>query len=201
MSMLCCFKNIIFFIVTVFGVGKIKFAPGTFGSLVAFPLSFLIFQATAFLELRFDFDGFSSKVSYLLTIPIVIFIASIKFFFIGWWASALYIKGKEDHDPSEIVIDEVAGQMLVIALTLPSLPMVLRSNIANNFSSAVIEFLVIFLLPFLLFRLFDIVKPWPIRNIERNFPNAFGVMIDDIVAALFAVVIHYAIILCVLDFK
>jgi phosphatidylglycerophosphatase A len=187
--------------VTVFGVGKIKFAPGTFGSLVAFPLSFLIFQATAFLELRFDFDGFSSKVSYLLTIPIVIFIASIKFFFIGWWASALYIKGKEDHDPSEIVIDEVAGQMLVIALTLPSLPMVLRSNIANNFSSAVIEFLVIFLLPFLLFRLFDIVKPWPIRNIERNFPNAFGVMIDDIVAALFAVVIHYAIILCVLDFK
>ena len=194
------FPHFIFLIVTVFGIGKIKFAPGTFGSLAAFPISFLIFQITAFFGFTFSFDGLTPQENYLITIPIIIFIIAIKFFFLGWWASAFYIDGMKDHDPSEIVIDEVVGQMMVISLTLPSLILTVNSKISNYFSNQIVEFIVIFLLPFLLFRLFDIVKPWPIRNIEANFQNAFGVMVDDVVAAIFASVMHYAIIFFVMDF-
>jgi phosphatidylglycerophosphatase A len=190
----------IFLIVTFCGVGKIRFAPGTFGSLAAFPLAFCIFQLVGFLDFRFDFHNLTSQENYLITIPIVIFLSSIKVFFIGWLASYFYIRDLDDHDPSEVVIDEVAGQLFVIAFAIPSLAMVLDSKLAQNFSSGFLEFIVLFLLPFALFRFFDIIKPWPIGNIEANFPNAFGIMIDDIIAAIFAIVMHYAIIFVVLDF-
>jgi phosphatidylglycerophosphatase A len=191
-------QGFIFLIVTVFGVGKIKFAPGTFGSFVAFPLSFLLFQFIGFTDFRFDFAGLTMQENYLVTIPIVIFIFSVIIFFIGWVAANFYIKGKVDHDPSEVVIDEVAGQMLVIAFILPSLAMMMDSK-QLNIDQTFLEFMILFALPFGLFRLFDIVKPWPIRNVEANFPNAFGIMIDDILAAIFAIIMHYAIVFLILD--
>lgn len=100
-------------------------------------------------------------------------------FFIGWWAVHAYMLriGRRD-DPKEIVIDEVAGQSLTL---LP----------------------VFFLFPdkgwlyamgFVLFRVFDIGKPWPIRWVDRKMKNALGIMLDDILAAIPAAA------LCVLSF-
>ena len=192
-------KNIfIHLIVTVFGIGNIRYAPGTFGSASAFVISYLILLFI----FRFEVDYslfYASNIPFFLQVPLILFISSILVFFLGWFFSCLYIKDIKNHDPSEVVIDEVAGQMLVISAVIPSIVFFLDSKVMNYFSidSIILIFLVI--LPFFLFRLFDIFKPWPIRTIEKNFPNAFGVMIDDIVAAIFAIVIEYAIIFIIID--
>ena len=62
------------------------------------------------------------------------------------------------------------------------------------------DFIFLFLLPFVLFRIFDIFKPWPINWFDRNIKSAFGVMIDDIVAAFFAVVSQYVVVFFIMGF-
>jgi phosphatidylglycerophosphatase A len=89
-------------------------------------------------------------------------------FAVGWWASDVYIRSGRTQDPPEVVIDEVAGQ----ALTLAFAPMPLGIGwLAAGF---------------VLFRLFDIWKPWPVSLVERRLPGGLGIMADDIVAALYA---------------
>jgi phosphatidylglycerophosphatase A len=89
-------------------------------------------------------------------------------FVVGWWASEAYIRNGRIQDPPEVVIDEVAGQ----ALTLVFAPMPLQVGwLAAGF---------------VLFRLFDIWKPWPVDLAERRLPGGLGIMADDIVAALYA---------------
>ena len=186
--------------VTIFGLGKIKWAPGTWGSLAAFPLAFIIFQLIGIYDFSFYFMGLTLQENYLITIPIILFISSWVVFAIGVFASHLYIKDKKDHDPSEVVIDEVAGQLLVIAGAVPSVFFMMDSKALEYISNETLELILLFLLPFALFRLFDITKPWPIKSIEDKFPNAFGIMIDDMLAAIFAIIIHYVIIFTILDF-
>jgi phosphatidylglycerophosphatase A len=62
-----------------------------------------------------------------------------------------------------------------------------------------INFSFLFVLPFVLFRLFDIIKPWPINWFDKNIKGGIGIMVDDIVAAIFASVTHYAIIFTLID--
>jgi len=90
-------------------------------------------------------------------------------FAVGLWATHIYISRTAKSDPGEVVIDEVAGQWipLLIAGSNPLL----------------------YILAFALFRLFDIWKPWPICWLDGHVKGAFGVMIDDIVAGLFALVV------------
>ncbi|HEX3972019.1 MAG TPA: phosphatidylglycerophosphatase A [Stellaceae bacterium] len=95
--------------------------------------------------------------------------AAIIVFFIGWAASYLSIRDQSDNDPGWIVIDEVAAQWL----TLVALPL-------NIFAYAI---------GFALFRLFDIWKPWPIRQVERRCGGGFGIMIDDVLAAIYALIV------------
>lgn len=93
---------------------------------------------------------------------------AIAAFILGWWASQAYIRGGRIQDPPEVVIDEVAGQ----ALTLAFVPMPLGLGwLAAGF---------------LLFRLFDIWKPWPVSLAERQLPGGLGIMADDVVAGLYA---------------
>ncbi len=94
-------------------------------------------------------------------------------FAVGCWASKVYIAADGRGDPGAIVIDEVAGQWL----TLAAAPLSLKAYAVG----------------FVLFRLFDIIKPWPISALERAVPGAVGVMIDDIAAAAFAAVLLYAV--------
>lgn len=96
-------------------------------------------------------------------------------FLIGWWASEVYVKGSGQADPGAIVIDEVAGQWLTL---LP-----VASTIWWHW-----------LLGFALFRVFDILKPWPVGWADRRVKGGFGVMIDDIIAAVYAGLLLYGLV-------
>jgi len=95
--------------------------------------------------------------------------AAIIAFALGVWASARVATASSVHDPHFVVIDEIAAQWLVLLAA----PLDARAYAAA----------------FLLFRVFDILKPWPIRWIERRVPGGFGIMVDDTGAAIYAVVL------------
>jgi phosphatidylglycerophosphatase A len=95
--------------------------------------------------------------------------AALIAFAVGWWASARVAQASGLADPRFIVIDEIAAQWLVL----------LATPLEHRWYAAA----------FLLFRLFDILKPWPIRVIERRVAGGLGVMLDDVMAALYAVVL------------
>lgn len=97
-----------------------------------------------------------------------LFVASALAFAIGIPVSTAYTRRTGQTDPGEVVIDEIAGQWLTLV------PAVLIGG----------PDWVLFVAGFALFRLFDIWKPWPIRTIERNTRGGFGIMIDDMAAAL-----------------
>lgn len=194
-----------FLIATWFGVGKIPWAPGTFGSLAAFPL----FIASHYL-LCFGKDESSFIYVYLG------FLAGL--FLIGQWASNVYMKKTGKQDPGEIVIDEVVGQLVVwFAAFSAFAPFIgiydvlydsagesqqitfesLRElfSISSIVASYIIILLPSYVLAFVLFRIFDIWKPWPIKWCDNNIKGGFGVMFDDIFAAVYASLVLYATIL------
>jgi phosphatidylglycerophosphatase A len=92
---------------------------------------------------------------------------------LGVWASARYCAALEQPDSGEVVIDEVAGQWLALVFAAPDNPWH-------------------FLAAFLLFRFFDIVKLWPASWAQDHLPGGWGVMMDDIVAGLYAAAALYA---------
>ena len=96
-------------------------------------------------------------------------LASCLVFFIGWLLCYWYFFEQVENHPQVIVIDEVAGQWL----TLSIVPVALRW----------------YFLAFILFRLADIYKPWPVSLIDRRMKNALGIMLDDIAAAIYAIVV------------
>jgi phosphatidylglycerophosphatase A len=93
-------------------------------------------------------------------------VAAAMAFLTGWWAAATVAKASAVEDPGAIVIDEIAAQWLVL-LAAPPAP--------HPYAHA-----------FLLFRAFDIWKPWPVRWADRNVKGGFGIMLDDLFAALYA---------------
>ena len=94
-------------------------------------------------------------------------------FMAGLWASARYAGAAGGGDPGAVVIDEVAGQWLALVL-LPADPRA-------------------YVLAFVLFRLFDIAKPWPIGWLDRTFEGGLGLMLDDLMAGLYAAVLGYGL--------
>ena len=96
-------------------------------------------------------------------------VAAAVAFAVGWAAAEPVARASGQHDPGFIVIDEIAAQWL----TLLAAPLDWRWYAAA----------------FLLFRLFDIVKPWPIRAIERRVAGGLGIMLDDVMAAIYALVV------------
>ena len=87
---------------------------------------------------------------------------------LGVWFSRWALQKLEEKDPQIIVVDEVVGQSLVLAVA----PITPAS----------------YLLAFMLFRLFDIYKPWPIYLIDKKMKGPVGIMLDDVIAALYAAV-------------
>jgi phosphatidylglycerophosphatase A len=179
-------------IVTFAFVGKIKIAPGTFGSIAAFPFMYFI------LLLLIKYHILSAVNSYFGFIPLLslffIFAClTLVLFIIGVITSSLYIKHYSlSEDPKEIVIDEVVGQTLTVILCFGGSILLGTSMLAQFFH--------VFLLPFILFRIFDIFKPWPIDFIDQNVKDGLGVMLDDVLAAIFAAVTFYVIIFGILNF-
>ena len=145
-------------LVTMFGLGKIRFAPGTFGSLATTIVLFYLFHSL----------NLSSNI--VLAGLIIIFIYS-------FFAVSTHIENSKNKDPGEIVIDEFLGQSIPIYLYEVSHGTAKESN----------EAIIYYLLFFLLFRYFDIAKPFPVNFIDKNFKNSFGVIMDDICAGLYVV--------------
>ncbi|SPH21331.1 Phosphatidylglycerophosphatase A [Ascidiaceihabitans donghaensis] len=142
---------------TVLGVGYLRPAPGTWGSLVALPWALLLHVLGGF---------------WLLAIGVLA--AFVK----GWWATAQMTNGSEDHDPSEIVIDEVVGQWIAL---LP----ISYGAWANGIPITALW--PGWIAAFVLFRLFDIWKPWLVGWADRR-GDALGVMLDDVIAGVFAAI-------------
>ena len=142
----------------MFGLGKIKFIPGTFGSLAT----------TIFLFYLFHTLNISSNI--VLIGWIIIFIYS-------FYAISTHTKDSKNKDPGEIIIDEFLGQSIPIYLYEISHKTIKDSD----------EAIIYYTIFFILFRYFDIVKPFPVSFFDKNFKNSFGVIMDDICAGLYVV--------------
>lgn len=192
-------KKLTEFIVTVGYIGKIKYAPGTFGSLAAFPLCYLIMHIVLNNQLILPIAGFDIAEQQFLTLLIIELITTLLLFVLGIYFTSYYLQDSKSKDPKEVVIDELVGQMLVIILVSISIMLMIGTPLYDKINARVLDFICLFLLPFTLFRFFDILKPWPIDWLDQKIDGAFGVMIDDIAATIFAVVSHYVLVFFILD--
>tara|TARA_B100001123_G_C15183835_1_gene976456 strand:- start:160 stop:651 length:492 start_codon:yes stop_codon:yes gene_type:complete len=153
-------KKINFLFVTLFGIGKLKKIPGTIASLVTILFLFFLFR----------FLNFSPNIVLLFIIVI---------FFVSLYAVNFFIKNLSNKDPKEVVIDEFIGQSIPICLY----------EVSHNTSKEFDQTFKFYLVMFVLFRIFDIIKPFPINYYDKNFKNSFGVIMDDVCAGLYVVAI------------
>ncbi len=130
---------------TFFGVGRLRPAPGTMGSLAAIPVGYAIAWAGG---------------------PIALGIAALIVTIIGAYAATAYGKKSGSVDDQSIVIDEVAG-IWIAALPAATVP-------------------ILWVFAFVFFRFFDIYKPWPASYFENKKRNGWDVMLDDVIAGIFA---------------
>ena len=153
-------KKINFLFVTLFGVGKIKKIPGSIASLFTILFLFFLFHI-----INID--------------PNIALVSLIVIFCISLYAVNIYIKDLDDKDPNEIVIDEFVGQSIPICLY----------EVAHSELKETSEVLTFYFIFFVLFRIFDIVKPYPVSYYDKNFKNSFGVIMDDVCAGLYVVAV------------
>ena len=151
-------KNINTMFVTMFGLGKVPKIPGTFGSLATVIILYLFFHV------------FNLPSNLILTFLIIIFILSFT-------AVANHIKDQENKDPKEVIIDEFIGQSIPIYLY----------EISHGTEKLPNEALIFYSICFVLFRFFDIAKPFPVNFFDKNFKNSFGVIMDDVCAGFYVV--------------
>ena len=161
------FNKINFLFVTLFGIGKIKKVPGSFASLATTLFLFFLFHV-------------------LNVSPNFVLFSVIIIFFISLYAVNIFIKDLDNKDPKEVVIDEFIGQSIPICLY----------EIAHEGSKETYQVLIFYFIMFILFRIFDIVKPYPVSYYDKNFKNSFGVVMDDVCAGLYvvAVLVLYMVI-------
>ena len=153
-------KKINFLFVTLFGIGKIRKIPGSIASLATILFLFFLFHIV-------NID------------PNIVLISLIIIFFISLYSVNIFIKDLDDKDPKEIVIDEFIGQSIPICLY----------EIAHDTTKETNEILTFYFIMFVLFRIFDIAKPYPVNYYDKNFKNSFGVIMDDVCAGLYVVAV------------
>ena len=153
-------NKINFLFVTLFGIGKIKKIPGSLASLATTLFLFFLFHI-------------------LNVSPNIVLISVIIIFFISLYAVNIFIKNLENKDPKEVVIDEFIGQSIPLCLY----------EVAHNVPKETSEILKFYFIMFILFRIFDITKPFPVSYYEKNFKNSLGVIMDDVCAGLYVVLI------------
>ena len=186
-------------IVTCLYVGKIKYAPGTFGSLLAFPISYILVSVILTSGVRFDSASLLMHQAELVTLALIIVAVILLLFTVGVFCTSKYIAQVGREDPKEVVIDELVGQMIVIFFGSMSVVFAHINGVDHYINSNVLDFCLLFLLPFFLFRVFDICKPFPIDWIDKNIHGGMGVMLDDVLAAIFALVAQYCITFLIID--
>ena len=142
----------------MFGIGKLKPIPCTFGSLATVVLLYFLFHI------------FEINSNLILLGLVVIFIYSFS-------AVTSHTKDKENKDPGEIVIDEFIGQSIPIYLY----------EVSHSTNKDPNEALIFYAICFVLFRYFDIMKPFPVSYFDKKHKNSFGVIMDDVCAGLYVV--------------
>ena len=151
-------KTINTLFVTMFGLGKVSKIPGTFGSLATVIILYVFFHT------------FNLSSNSILLFLIFVFILSFS-------AVAHHIKDNENKDPKEVIIDEFIGQSIPIYLY----------EISHGTEKSPNEALIFYGICFVLFRFFDIAKPFPVSFFDKNFKNSFGVIMDDVIAGFYVV--------------
>ena len=144
--------------VTCFGIGSFRFAPGTITSLIT----------TVFLYSLFHIINLSNNTIFIILLIVFIY---------SFYAVSEYIKYNENKDPKEVVIDEFIGQSIPIYLY----------EISHGTIKDPQEAVLFYLYIFILFRYFDIKKPFPVSFFDQKFKNSFGVILDDVIAGLYVV--------------
>ena len=158
-------KKINILISTFFGNGYISKIPGTFTSLSTLVILYILFEILQFRNLN-----------YILILYSIIF-------FYSFYAVMDSETEFENKDPRQIVIDEVLGQ---------AMPLILLVYLSSkNLINIPIE--IYYLLSFILFRFFDIVKPFPVSYFDKQHKNFFGIIMDDIMAGLYTMLIIYLV--------
>ena len=142
----------------MFGLGKIPKIPGTFGSLATIFILFICFHVL----------NLSSNI--ILIFLVIIFIYAFS-------AVTSYIENNENKDPKEVIIDEFIGQSIPIYLY----------EISHGTEKSSDEAIIFYGVCFILFRFFDIAKPFPVSFFDKNFKNSFGVIMDDVCAGFYVV--------------
>ena len=161
------FNKFNFLFVTLFGIGKVSKIPGSIASLITVVLLFFLFHVL------------NISPDIILTIIVIIF-------FVALYSVNIFIKNLENKDPKEIVIDEFIGQSIPLCLY----------EMAHQGEKESGEILTFYFIMFILFRIFDITKPYPVSYYDTNFKNSFGVIMDDVCAGLYvvAVLVFYMVI-------
>ena len=156
-------KKINLLISTFFGNGYISKIPGTFTSLSTSIILYILFELLNFKNLNY-----------------ILILYSIVFFY-SFYAVMDSETEFENKDPRQIVIDEVLGQ---------AMPLILIVYLSiNKMISIPVE--IYYLLSFILFRFFDIVKPFPVSYFDKQHKNFFGIIMDDIMAGLYSMIMIY----------
>ena len=151
-------KKINYLFISLLGIGNLSKIPGSIASLVTTIFLFFLFHLL--------------KISPNIILAFVIIV-----FFISLYSVNIYIKNLDDKDPKVIVIDEFIGQSIPICLY----------EIAHEGPKETSEILTFYFIMFILFRIFDITKPYPVNYYDKNFKNSFGVIMDDVCAGLYVV--------------
>ncbi len=158
-------KKINILISTFFGNGYISRIPGTFTSLSTLIILYILFEILQFKNLNY-----------------ILILYSITFFY-SFYAVMDSETEFENKDPKQIVIDEVLGQ---------AMPLILIVYLSSkNLINIPVE--IYYLFSFILFRFFDIVKPFPVSYFDKQHKNFFGIIMDDIMAGLYTMLIIYLI--------
>lgn len=153
-------------IATWFGIGLIPIMSGTLASLAVYPVYWLILHKS---------DSISSAMQnfYIMTTIIA---------FLGTWAVYKYQKATNTIDHKSVVIDEVLGMLLAFSLAFnPAYSIAEQLELNSIMHPSNMAFIIVFII----FRFFDIVKPFFIRTIDKYVKNAYGVMLDDALAGLY----------------
>ena len=158
-------KKINVLISTFFGNGYISKIPGTFTSLSTLVILYILFEVLQF-----------KNLNYILILYSIIF-------FYSFYAVMDSETEFENKDPRQIVIDEVLGQ------AMPLIFIVYLSS--KNLINIPVE--IYYLSSFFLFRFFDIVKPFPVSYFDKQHKNFFGIIMDDIMAGLYTILIIYLV--------
>ena len=151
-------KTVNYLFVTCFGIGSFRFAPGTIASLITAIFLYSLFHIV------------NLPKNTILIFLLIVFIYS-------FYAVSEYIKYNENKDPKEVVVDEFIGQSFPIYLY----------EISHGTTKDPQEAALFYLYIFILFRYFDIQKPFPVNFFDKKFKNSFGVIIDDVAAGLYVV--------------